>query len=235
MPMLSSRVIVLFAALCALAPSKGQATGFETGPLTGLALQNVTAFTRLFGYVRYFHPSDQAAAANWEAFAVYGMGQVEGAQTPAELANTLQTLFAPIAPTVLVYPTGQTPPVPPALQPGSTTGLSVVRWSYVGFPSSGSSPYSAARISGQVVNGRIPAGFSDPASPASSPWISTQTPRAPYPGPPPRCPPCPGRPGRSASAPCVWLCWRRPGMSPSTSTPTSTWSTRTGGRHSGPR
>ncbi|HMD71558.1 MAG TPA: hypothetical protein VKF41_09455 [Bryobacteraceae bacterium] len=162
--MLSSRVIVLFAALCALAPSKGQATGFETGPLTGLALQNVTAFTRLFGYVRYFHPSDQAAAANWEAFAVYGMGQVEGAQTPAELANTLQTLFAPIAPTVLVYPTGQTPPVPPALQPGSTTGLSVVRWSYVGFPSSGSSPYSAARISGQVVNGRIPAGFSDPAS-----------------------------------------------------------------------
>jgi uncharacterized protein (TIGR03437 family) len=114
--------------------------------------------------VRYFHPSDQAAAANWEAFAVYGIGQVEGAQTPAELADTLQTLFAPVAPTVLVYPAGQTPPVPAALQPGDTTGLSVVRWNYVGFPSAGASMYSAARIRQAVVNGAIPAGYSDPAS-----------------------------------------------------------------------
>jgi uncharacterized protein (TIGR03437 family) len=162
--MLSSRVIVLLAAWFALSPGKVQAAGFETGPLTGPALQNVTAFTRLLGYVRYFHPSDQAAAVNWEAFAVYGMGQVEGAQTPADLANTLQTLFAPIAPTVLVYPAGQAPPVPAALQPGDTTGLSVVRWDYTGFPSAGSSPYSAARIHQPVAGGTIPAGFSDPAS-----------------------------------------------------------------------
>src|ERR1035438_1707297 len=81
--MLSSRVMVLFVALSALAPNNGQSAAFETRPLTGPALQNVTAFTRLFGYVRYFHPSDQAVTINWEAFAVYGMGQVEGAQTPA--------------------------------------------------------------------------------------------------------------------------------------------------------
>src|ERR1035438_6662472 len=162
--MLSSRVMVLFVALSALAPNNGQSAAFETRPLTGPALQNVTAFTRLFGYVRYFHPSDQAVTINWEAFAVYGMGQVEGAQTPAELASTLQTLFAPIAPTVMVYPTGQTPPVPAALQPGDTTGLSVIRWDYVGFPSSGSSPYSATRVGQGVANGTIPTGFSDPAS-----------------------------------------------------------------------
>jgi uncharacterized protein (TIGR03437 family) len=154
----------MFAALLAVAPVKGQTGGFETLPLTGLGLQNVTAFTRLLGYVRYFHPSDQAATLDWEAFAVYGMGQVEGSQTPADLANTLQTLFAPIAPTVLVYPTGQTPPVPAALQPGNTTGLLVVRWKYYGFPSTGSSPYSATRIGQPLVNGTIPIGFSDPAS-----------------------------------------------------------------------
>jgi uncharacterized protein (TIGR03437 family) len=163
--MLFSRLCVLFAAFFALAPGKAQTGGFETRPLTGSGLQNVTAFTRLVGYVRYFHPSDQASTVDWEAFAVYGMGQVEGAQTPADLANTLQTLFAPIAPTVLVYPTGQTPPAPAALQPpASTVGLSVVRWSYMGFPSAGSSPYAGARIYGAMVNGLFPAGFSDPAS-----------------------------------------------------------------------
>ena len=162
--MLSSRVIVLFAALSALAPNKGQSAAFETRPLTGPALQNVTAFTRLYGYVRYFHPSDQTVPLDWEGFAVYGMGQVEGAQTPAELASRLQTLFAPIAPTVMVYPTGQTPPVPAALQPADTTGLSVIRWNYVGFPSSGSGTYSATRVGQGVVNGTIPIGFSDPAS-----------------------------------------------------------------------
>ncbi len=32
-------------------------------PLAGRGLENVTAFARLFGYVRHFHPSDQAANA----------------------------------------------------------------------------------------------------------------------------------------------------------------------------
>ena len=162
--MLSSRVAVLLAASFALAPGRAQTTGFEASPLTGTALQNVVAFTRLFGYVRYFHPSDQAAVAPWDGFAVYGMGQVEGAQTPADLATALQTLFAPLAPTVLVYPTGQTPAVPSALQPADTSGLSVVRWQYVGFPSTGSSPYSATRIGAPVENGTIPFGFTDPAA-----------------------------------------------------------------------
>jgi uncharacterized protein (TIGR03437 family) len=162
--MRSSRLVVLLAASFTLAPGRAQTISFETRPLTGTALQNVVAFTRLFGYVRYFHPSDQAAVATWDGFAVYGMGQVEGAQTPTDLATALQSLFAPLAPTVLVYPTGQTPAVPAALQPADTTGLSVVHWQYIGFPSTGSSPYSASRIGAPLSNGAIPAGYTDPAA-----------------------------------------------------------------------
>ena len=40
------------------------------------ALQNLCAFTRLYGYVRYFHPSDAASATDWERFAIYGARQV---------------------------------------------------------------------------------------------------------------------------------------------------------------
>src|SRR5690554_5495314 len=33
-------------------------------------LEELHAFAKLYGYVRYFHPSDEAAAADWEAIAV---------------------------------------------------------------------------------------------------------------------------------------------------------------------
>jgi C-terminal processing protease CtpA/Prc len=80
-------------------------------PLTLQGLSNLTAFTRLYGYVRFFHPSDQAARTDWETFAVQGIRAVEDAGTNAELIDRLRTIFAPVAPTVQVYRTG-TPPLP---------------------------------------------------------------------------------------------------------------------------
>lgn len=32
-------------------------------------LENLVAFTRLLGYVRHLHPSDEAAATDWNTFA----------------------------------------------------------------------------------------------------------------------------------------------------------------------
>lgn len=159
--------LYLLAAASAVAQAGAQGNAFETSPLTGSALQNVIAFTRLLGYVQYFHPSDQASAIDWEAFTVYALPKAEAAQTPADLANTLQNLFAPVAPTVLVYPTGQMPQIPVALKPSSTNGFSVTRWNYLGFPGQvpgTNGPYSASRVSQPVLNGVIPDGFTDPAS-----------------------------------------------------------------------
>ena len=48
---------------------------------------NMTAFAKLYGYVRHFHPSDQAARTDWETFAVEGVRKVEGASTAAEVAG----------------------------------------------------------------------------------------------------------------------------------------------------
>jgi hypothetical protein len=36
---------------------------------------NVAAFARLFGVVRYFYPSDAAAAVDWNRFAVDGVAR----------------------------------------------------------------------------------------------------------------------------------------------------------------
>ncbi|MHC4100456.1 MAG: S41 family peptidase [Planctomycetota bacterium] len=77
-------------------------------PLTDRGLANLTAFGRLLGYVRHFHPSDQAAATDWEMFAIRGVRAVEDAADADDLAARLSTLFAPVAPGVQVATTHYT-------------------------------------------------------------------------------------------------------------------------------
>ena len=79
-------------------------------PLTPRGLDNLVAFTRLLGYVRYFHPSDAARDADWAAFTVAGVRKVEAARDENELARILTALFQPIAPTVCIYAGTDRPP-----------------------------------------------------------------------------------------------------------------------------
>lgn len=102
-------------------------------PLQGRGLDNLVAFSRLLGYVRYFHPSDAAAGTDWNGFAVHGVRQVEGASTPEELARKLQDLFAPVAPTVRVFPTGKVPSTPAELLPPSgKPEPAILAWRHLG-------------------------------------------------------------------------------------------------------
>ncbi len=74
---------------------------------TQLQIENLKTFAKVYGYVKYFHPSDEAANLNWDQFAIYGAAQVEKCQTKAELLNTLNALFLPIAPAIRFYNTGE--------------------------------------------------------------------------------------------------------------------------------
>src|SRR5687768_10615212 len=64
------------------------------------AVENLAAFARLYGYARFFHPSDEANAINWEAFAVLGAETVRDAANPFALQGALHDLFRPVAPTL---------------------------------------------------------------------------------------------------------------------------------------
>jgi hypothetical protein len=59
-------------------------------PLTPQGLTNLTAFARLYGYVRFFHPSDQAALTDWENFAIDGVRAVEDASSVSDLQARLE-------------------------------------------------------------------------------------------------------------------------------------------------
>lgn len=94
--------------------------------LTETGLANLTAFAKLFGIVRHFHPSDEAAGADWNRFAISGVRQVEEAASAADLASKLEEIFRSVAPSVRVY-TGATPNLP------LSGGPQVVRWHNKGF------------------------------------------------------------------------------------------------------
>ncbi len=111
-------------------------------------VESLRAFAKLYGYVRWFHPSDEAAELDWEAFAAYGAAQVKNAGSPEELRDILQTLFLSFAPTVQIYGEHQPlPPPPPELSPPGAADLDMVAWQHsgVGFGDA-NSIYRSARL-----------------------------------------------------------------------------------------
>lgn len=100
--------------------------------LTPRGVENLVAFGRLLGYVRFFHPSDAAATADWDALAVRGVREVEGATSAGELAEKLGAFFKPIAPTVMVFEASKRPKVEAARPKAEAGELEVTYWRHKG-------------------------------------------------------------------------------------------------------
>jgi hypothetical protein len=94
---------------------------------------NLHAFARIYGVLRWFHPSDAAAAIDWDRFAIEGVQRVIAAPDARALRAALVDLIAPIAPTVQLAGPGEQLPGEPPLHPTSAAGLDVVAWEHKGF------------------------------------------------------------------------------------------------------
>ncbi len=101
-------------------------------PLTARALDNIIAFTRLVGYVRFWYPGSVALMTNWNEFTVHGMRVVENVPTADSLIIALRALFARVAPTVDLYRNGAAPPHSRHTDSVGRNG-SVVFWEHCGF------------------------------------------------------------------------------------------------------
>ncbi len=135
------------------------ATAFPA-PMAGRAPQreidNVATFARLFGVVRYFYPSDAAAALDWSRFAVHGVSQIRLSADARRLETTLKALFGPLGPGIVIARE-----LPPAPAPGSADS-SLVAWRYMGAaiaPSGPQNPYQAKRTNRALVIGATIDGF----------------------------------------------------------------------------
>src|SRR5690348_5019972 len=93
---------------------------------------DLRAFTKLYGYVRFFHPSDEASKIDWNKFAIYGAGKVRQAKNTEELKTALEDIFKPIAPTMQICGEGETPKDVFSMFSKDTAGLHVTAWQHRG-------------------------------------------------------------------------------------------------------
>jgi len=77
------------------------------GPaVTDDEIEALAAYARLYGYVRWFHPSDEGAEVDWERLAVHGAAEVRRTRETGGLQTALGNVFQPIAPTLALRPIG---------------------------------------------------------------------------------------------------------------------------------
>ena len=115
-------------------------------------IQNLKAFAKLYGYVRYFHPSDEASQIDWDRFVIYGVEKAKNATNRQELKSVLEELFLPVAPTIQVYYSGEEPAEPELGLFEDTSGLKVVAWQHKGLGSgSANSAYMSKRLNRDIV------------------------------------------------------------------------------------
>lgn len=135
-------------------------------PLSGQGLENLLAFTRLLGYVRYFHPTDEAAETDWDALAIAGVELVESARGPVDLAARLRRLFGPVTAGLRVLP-----------DPGRTGGrraraedpAAFVAWYHEGVGLDRRSIYSSRRITVDAGDARLGTLLPHPGQPLRMP------------------------------------------------------------------
>ncbi len=115
------------------------------GVLRARQIENLRAFAKLYGYVRFFHPSDEASRIDWDKFAVYGAAKAKAAADRQQLRQVLEELFGSMAPTLRLYPTGEEPTAAAWESPEDTTGLVVVAWQHRGVGVGDRGPYRSER------------------------------------------------------------------------------------------
>lgn len=117
------------------------------------SIKNIETFARLYGYVKYFYPGDEAAAMDWERFAVYGIKRVENASGLAELKKVLEELFLPIAPALVIHESHKKTEFSiAAITPPDKEGMKLVAWQHLGVGfGNANSIYKSVRINRKTV------------------------------------------------------------------------------------
>ena len=81
---------------CALASQ----SGYQIKKLNQRELQNISALSESYGYIRYFYPNPTVKDFDWTKFLMYAVNKLENVGNDKELGIELQKLFSPICPNI---------------------------------------------------------------------------------------------------------------------------------------
>ncbi|MFA9556826.1 S41 family peptidase [Evansella sp. AB-rgal1] len=93
-------------------------------------VKNLYTFAKLYGYIRYFHPSDEAYELDWERFLLYGIEKVKHITHIHDLKEQLEILFKPIAPTLQLSFSDEK--IQKTELPDKTEAMKIVGWKHYG-------------------------------------------------------------------------------------------------------
>ncbi|WP_339710104.1 S41 family peptidase [uncultured Kriegella sp.] len=117
-------------------------------------IENLKAFASVYGYVKYFHPSDGVSEIDWTAFAIYGANLVEKCESKKELTNTFNTLFKPIAPSINFSTTKSDKYNLTTITPKNLEGFKPTFWQHsgvaIGMDPQLETPYQSSRVNGTI-------------------------------------------------------------------------------------
>ncbi len=71
--------VVLFIAILSIPLFANDQEIEDSSTLSQHEVERLRAFARRYGYVRFFHPSDEAASIDWDRFAVLGVIRIREA------------------------------------------------------------------------------------------------------------------------------------------------------------
>ncbi|WP_166962387.1 S41 family peptidase [Yeosuana marina] len=111
-------------------------------------ISNLKTFAKAYGYVKYFHPSDEASKIDWNIFAAYGAGEIIKCKSNKEVIYTLNELFRPIAPGVVFSQTKRAYDFA-KITPENNKGYQSTYWQHRGvslYMRNQNSPYRSVRV-----------------------------------------------------------------------------------------
>ncbi len=96
-------------------------------------VQNIETFAKLYGYARWFHPSDEATEIDWDKFAILGVQKVENVKSDSELRDTLYHLFSPFVQGFQIYTGEKKKKIElHSITPSDSLSNRVVAWQHYG-------------------------------------------------------------------------------------------------------
>jgi C-terminal processing protease CtpA/Prc len=119
-------------------------------------VENLRTLAKAYGYVKYFHPSDEASQIDWAKFSIYAADKIEKCETEEEVVTTLNKLFSPIAPSVRFLISKTKPGYNiKTITPDNLAGYRLTYWEHQGVSIGGMTMkgvYKSVRVNRDVKN-----------------------------------------------------------------------------------
>ncbi len=145
-----------------------EAKGLPPAKLEDRDVLNLSILAKLVGYLRYYHPSDQAVAADWDSLTRSAVAAIDGIDGSLELSSVLQAHFAGVAPTLRLFAKKHRPDKASDWldEPDESDGERfVVRWVHRGVGTGEESDLFSSERERLLFEGRVPRGFARPHKP----------------------------------------------------------------------